>query len=553
MAQVIQQFSAVSRITTLIAGLIAASITLLAPMGYYYVSHQYLARTMVIENEFTASILSGIVANNPKTWRFEEIRVSEILHRRLNKGNLPTVCRVKDMTGALVAEVVVEMPQPVIVVVDEIFDAGVPVARIELTRTLRPLLVNTILIAILSALVGGMVFLVLRLIPMRAVARACQELMRSELRYRSLYNSMREGLGLFEAIRGQDGRMVSFRLVEANPVFLRINGRSLSELRNADGQEIMAGAFHKYLAEIATVMAHDQTFRFENPVVAQNKYYDILIFAPTPDTFAALVEDITERKRTEVNQAKMEIVIRQSQKMQAISTLTNGIAHNFNNILTAIFGFTDLAMTEDDPKKRAEDLEQVRLGAKRAKELVSQMKNFNQATEQEDQPLQVALVINEALKGLRAMIPTTIEIKQNLTSTGMVLADPVQIQQIIMNLCTNAHHAMRETGGTLGVTMEDIEIREQDAGYGELMPGRYLELAVSDTGCGISPEIRERIFDPYFTAKEIGEGTGLGLYVVLGIIKSYHGHIAVQSELGKGSTFQVYLPLLADNAVGPTL
>ncbi len=547
MAQVIEQFSAVSRITTLIAGVIAATLTLLVPTGYYYVSHQYLARTMATENEFTAAVLSGIVANNPKTWRFEEIRVSEILHRRLDKGNVPTACRVRDMKGALVAEVAVELPSPVIVRVDEIFDAGVPAARIELVRSLRPLLERTFLVAFLSALVGAMVFLVLRLIPMRAVSRACRELTRSELRYRSLYNSMREGLGLFEPVRGQDGRMVNFRLVEANPVFLQISGRSIDELRNASGEEIMDGAIHKHLAEIVTVMAHDLTLNFEKDDAAQGKFYDIFIFAPTPDTFAALVEDITERKRAEVEQAKMEIMLRQSQKMEAIGTLTNGIAHNFNNILTSISGFTEFAMDEDDPKKRGEDLERVRLAAKRAKELVSQMTAFSQATEAE-QPLQVAPIIKEALKGLRSIIPATIEIKHNITSSGMVLADPTQIHQVIMNLCNNACHAMRATGGVLAVSMGEIEIRDEDEEYGELLPGRYLKLEVSDTGCGISPEIKERIFDPYFTNKAVGEGTGLGLFVTLGIVKSCHGRITVSSELGQGTTVYVYLPLLAEKA-----
>jgi len=143
---------------------------------------------------------------------------------------------------------------------------------------------------------------------------------------------------------------------------------------------------------------------------------------------------------------------------------------------------------------------------------------------------------------LRASIPSTIEIRQDITAGGVVLADPAQIHQIIMNLCTNAYQAMRESGGILAVSLKEIDILREDAGYRELAPGRYIQLEVSDTGCGIKSEIRNKIFEPHFTTKKTGEGTGLGLAVVHGIVKSYNGHIAVYGEPGRGATFHVYLP-----------
>ena len=259
-------------------------------------------------------------------------------------------------------------------------------------------------------------------------------------------------------------------------------------------------------------------------------------------------EDITERKRTAEKQEELETRLRQSQKMEAIGTLAGGIAHDFNNILAAIFGYTELAIDEEDNIKLGQHLEQVRLGAERAKELVKQILAFSRKTDEERHPLQVALVVKEAMKMLRSSIPTTIAIKQDLASKGTVLADPTQIHQIIMNLCANAYHAMRETGGTLAISLNEIEIRNEDEGYGELVPGRYLKLEVSDTGCGITPEILEKIFEPYFTTKKTGEGTGLGLAVVHGIVKSHHGHITVYSEPGRGTTFHVYLPLIEEKA-----
>lgn len=265
----------------------------------------------------------------------------------------------------------------------------------------------------------------------------------------------------------------------------------------------------------------------------------------------AFVRDITERKRAEMEKLEMEARLLQAQKMEAIGTLAGGIAHDFNNILSVIFGYTELAKKEEgDPEKRRQELDQVLVGARRAKELVQQILAFSRKTEQLKRPLQISLIIKEALKMLRASIPSTVEIRQNISSEGTVLADPSQIHQVIMNLCTNAYQAMRETGGILAVSLMEITIAEKDENYGELVPGRYLKFAVSDTGCGISPEIREKIFEPYFTTKKTGEGTGLGLAVVHGIVKSHHGHISVYSEPGNGTTFHVYLPLVEEKALG---
>jgi len=262
----------------------------------------------------------------------------------------------------------------------------------------------------------------------------------------------------------------------------------------------------------------------------------------------AFVRDISERKRAEQERAGFEIKLRQSQKMEAIGTLAGGIAHDFNNILSAIFGYTDLALDEQNPETQAQYLTQIRKGAERATELVKQILTFSRRTEKERQPLQVSLIVKEALKMLRAAIPATIEIRQEVVAHGMVLSDPTEIHQIVMNLCTNAYHAMRETGGVIGVSLTEIIIQAEDEGYGELTPGRYLKLAVSDTGYGIPPEIREKIFEPYFTTKKTGEGTGLGLAVVHGIVKSYQGAITVYSEVGKETTFHVYLPLVEEAA-----
>lgn len=251
--------------------------------------------------------------------------------------------------------------------------------------------------------------------------------------------------------------------------------------------------------------------------------------------------DVTERE-------SLKDQLLQAQKMEAIGTLAGGIAHDFNNILSAVLGYTELAQSEAaEQKELLGYLEEIFRAGSRAKELVKQILTFSRKTDYEPKPLQLYLLVKEALKLLRATIPTTIEIRENIDPQGgAVLADPTQMHQVLMNLCTNAYQAMREKGGVLTVGLKKIDLAEE-VGKGAglpLSPGIYVRLTVSDTGPGIDPLFLDKIFEPYFTTKKKGEGTGLGLALVHGIIKSHNGHIAVHSELGTGTTFDVYLPCL---------
>lgn len=344
-----------------------------------------------------------------------------------------------------------------------------------------------------------------------------------------------------------------FRIVMANPALCRSFGYQDEELRGQSVALLSAtGKLFKvpdgHDAGDVPVLPYEARYRRRDG----GEFVGETLGAAVKDAkgkvqgYIGIIRDITMRKEAEAQQEKLQRQIRQAQKMEAMGTLAGGIAHDFNNILSAIMGFTDLAQLKlpQDSEIRS-DLVQVIQAGNRAKEMVGQILAFSRQSEQEYKPVEIGMIVKEALKLLRASIPTNIEIRSNIVAdAGAVFTDPTQIHQVIMNLCTNAYHAMRETGGLLEVTLESLEFAK-GAPLVESMalpPGKYLRLSVADTGCGINPADLERIFEPYYTTKGQGEGTGLGLSVVHGIVKNCGGEITAESEPGTGSLFSVYLP-----------
>lgn len=260
--------------------------------------------------------------------------------------------------------------------------------------------------------------------------------------------------------------------------------------------------------------------------------------------------DISKRKEAEEEKRNLELMLLQSQKMDAIGILAGGIAHDFNNILTSIYGNTEIAKIRcGDDAKLAKHLDQIMIASDRARDLVKQILTFGRKDDICKQPLELNQLIFEALKLIRSSIPATISINHQLDSNVVAYADANQIHQVLMNLCTNAYHAMAEKGGTLSVGLEKVECTEetlvQDS---RIPPGRYAVIEVSDTGCGMDSDTIQKIFDPYYTTKPTGKGTGLGLAVVHGIVKAHGGKIFVHSESGAGSMFRVFLPLAEGDA-----
>ena len=248
--------------------------------------------------------------------------------------------------------------------------------------------------------------------------------------------------------------------------------------------------------------------------------------------------DITEK-------LKIENQLRQAQKMESVGVLAGGIAHDFNNILSSVIGFTELCLDEAQPGTTLEDnLQEVYAAGSRAKDLVWQILAFARQSEEKNKPIRVDYIVKEVLKLIRSTIPTTIEIKQEIKSDSLIMGNPTLIHQIVMNLCTNAAHAMEDSGGILQVTVKDVAIdRTSEKRKKGLRQGEYIKVKVSDTGTGIHEKIIRSIFDPFFTTKAPGEGTGMGLSVVQGIVDKSGGKVTVDSQVGKGTTFSVYLPI----------
>ena len=261
-----------------------------------------------------------------------------------------------------------------------------------------------------------------------------------------------------------------------------------------------------------------------------------------------IARDISEKKQSEFEHKELQTQLITAQKMEAIGTLAGGIAHDFNNILAAVMGHTELSLRDipdSSPLKRR--LTHVLNACLRAKELVHQILTFSRQHKMPGppQPVQVGLIIKETLKLLRSTLPSTIQIQTHIDCSKAVLIAPTQMHQIMMNLCTNAKHAMEENGGILTVALSDVTLPPtSDSGHRDLdLPsGSYVKLTIKDTGHGMAPDIVKRIFDPYFTTKEKGVGTGLGLATVHGIVKNHGGTILVESAPGSGSAFHVYLP-----------
>ena len=378
--------------------------------------------------------------------------------------------------------------------------------------------------------------------------RAEEAFQESDKNYQTILESIEEGYYEID---------LSGNLTFFNESLCKILGYSCDQLLGMNNRDYTTPETAKRMYQI-----FNQIYRTEKParvtdyeIIRKDETTRVLELSASlmrdngdkPIGFRGVVRDVSQRLLAEREKRELEAQLQQAQKMEAIGTLAGGITHDFNNILAAIIGYTELAMLDiPEGGKAKQSLKEVQKAGNRAKDLVNQILAFSRQSKKELLLVQIRPIVQEALKLLRASLPTTIEIRQKLEippEQGTVEADPTKLHQVLMNLCTNAAHAMRENGGILEVSLTKVDMyADAAARHTDIRPGSYLKLTVSDTGHGMTPEVRERIFDPYFTTKEKGEGTGLGLSVVHGIVKDHRGDITVESELGKGTTVYILLP-----------
>jgi len=359
-----------------------------------------------------------------------------------------------------------------------------------------------------------------------------EKLQESEKLYKTLFEKTIDAIFIIEKTTG--------RYLDVNAAAAKLTGWRIEELKKMTCSEVLPNGADERM----------QVFQNLNKV---KELGDATFHRPDNSARTARLSVVPLNDKAVISIARdithdlaMEEQLRHSQKMEAIGTLAGGIAHDFNNILSGILGYAQLAkITLDDPEKAQKHLDRMIQGAQRAAGLVQQILTFSKQADHKRNPLKAYLIVKEAVKFLRASIPANIEIKDKIESRATILADPVQVHQIVMNICTNAYHAMRDSGGVLMIELSEIEITLSEiASENSCASGRYLKLEVKDTGHGMSKETLEKIFDPYFSTKKADQGTGLGLAVVNGIIKKQKGFIRAYSEINQGSSFQIFWPVI---------
>ncbi|SMD07699.1 Signal transduction histidine kinase [Desulfocicer vacuolatum DSM 3385] len=372
-----------------------------------------------------------------------------------------------------------------------------------------------------------------------------QRLFLSEKRFRGLFHNSIEGIAIYKAVdKGND-----FVFIDINPAGEKISSVSVPEVMGRRITAVFPG-----VREMGLLEALQRVYRTGNHELLPAMHYEDdtrsqwmknTVYSLSQTEVVVTFTDETELHRVEAQRHRLESQLRQSQRMEAVGTLAGGIAHDFNNILSSVLGYTELALYDvsqgDGPMENY--LTEIQTAGNRARDLVRQILTFARQTDEDIGPLRPARVVKEVLKLLRSSVPTTIEIRHTVDDTAMILADSTQIYQVIMNLCTNATHAMDIRGGVL--TVEVSQHRKDDIEELNGVPidtDNIVRLMVGDTGVGMSPDVQTAVFEPYFTTKKPGEGTGLGLAVVHGIVKKHGGHIHVESKENVGSRFYLFFP-----------
>lgn len=529
----------VTWMTAIMAGLICLGL----PLGYFGLSYSFLDSALQTEAEINARIVTGLINDNPAMWRFEELRLVELLKRRPGAWT-PEARRIRVLDGTVVAENAEDLQPPLHTRRAELLDSGRTVGTIEISRSLRPLIRNTGLVALLGALIGASGFVVLRTVPLRMLDRAVTSLFEEKERSHVTLRSIGDGV----ITTGADGRV------------LLLNG--VAETLTAWTQDEARG---RRLDEVFRIVNENTREPFENPVdgvlregrtsdrsqdavlIAQDGKERLIAESSAPirgedgsiTGVVIVFRDITDRKR---HREEMQ----RADKLESVGLLAGGIAHNFNNFLTTILGNISLAQIsprcDDDLRDLLSRSENACL---RAKGLTLQLLTFAKG----GAPVKETVSLPELIRDSAGFALTGSNVRADVRLSGdlpPVSIDGGQINQVINNLVINAKEAM-PAGGVVTIEAEQVQVGGE---LPYLTPGNYVLVSVRDGGPGIPKEILPRIFDPYFTTKK--SGSGLGLATCYSIIRRHDGHIEASSGPGEGAIFRFYLPVLhASVAPGP--
>ena len=369
------------------------------------------------------------------------------------------------------------------------------------------------------------------------------KILETEKMYRSLFESAPDGIDILD----KDGT-----IIDCNAFELTLTGYSREELIGRHFTEIMAETSARLFRENFSALQTLHKCEGRTKLICKNgKHVDIWRKAVPLVDSAGRFNGVLRFNRDITNEVGLRDQLAHRQRIEVVGRLAGGIAHDFNNILSPILGYSELALMDvPENSKLSEYLHAILTAANRARNLVKQILTFSRQNIQELRPLEIQPVITEVLGFLRSSLPATIEIVSHIDNDcGLIMGDATQIHQVIMNLCTNAYHAMEDTGGRIEVDLSRVELTADDLSGMHIEPGSYLCLRVADNGHGIEETVINKIFDPYFTTKEKNKGTGLGLAVAHGIVESHGGDIKVVSKPGKGTEFSVYFPVAGEDSI----
>jgi two-component system, cell cycle sensor histidine kinase and response regulator CckA len=532
----------VGRQLSIAGGILTALAVLLPPAIYFGLSYQYAAGSLEAEAEINSIAVTRIISTNPDLWPYEQVRLSELLGRRPRQLDAERR-RVLDLDGHVLAESADPVPEPSIARSLPLLDAGVPVGRIEIARSLRPILIHALLFGLGLLPLGVMAFVTLRSVPLRAI-RAGERALR---RQRDAAQSYLDVAGV-AFVRLDEALRVTLVNRQAETVL----GRGAAEVVGQAWVStfVEAGARDRVSQELGQV-GHGGLLALEHAVIRPSGELRILAWfiAPAADEegrpgLLASGVDVTRQRELEAH-------LLHAQKLEAVGRLAGGVAHEFNNILSVIKVYGSAlrrALAADDPHRP--DVEEIVAAADRAAAVARGLLAFSRRQAIEPVPVDLTSLVRSAERLLRPLLRGDIQLEVAVPGQPLtVLADPVQIEQVLLNLATNARDAIDGTGRiTVSVSAELLDADQaRDAGLATR--GRYARLDVADDGAGFDAPTRNRIFEPFFTTKEVGKGTGLGLSVAYGIVAQHRGAIACESEPGRGATFTVRLPIIDASAL----